>query len=80
MAPSLDGNGKNRSAELNLDRETFHALGMMTLDDVVEFQQENVKGRKYYYGILGKIEDLDMDALSKLGKVVVLSTEDIFGY
>lgn len=80
VAPSLDGNGKNRSAELNLDRETFHALGMMTLDDVVNFQQENVKGRKYYYGILGKIEDLDMDALSKLGKVVVLSTEDIFGY
>lgn len=80
VAPSLDGNGKNRSAELNLDRETFHALGMVTLDDVVKFQQENVKGRKYYYGILGKIEDLDMDALSKLGKVVVLSTEDIFGY
>ena len=39
-----------------------------------------MKGRKYYYGVLGKIEDLDMDALNKLGKVVVLTTEDIFGY
>ena len=36
--------------------------------------------RTYRYGILGKIEDLDMEALSKIGKVVVLTTEDIFGY
>ncbi len=80
IAPSLDGGGKNRSAGLNLDRATFEALPGLTLADVVKFQQENVKGRKYYYGVLGKIEDLDMDALNKLGKVVVLTTEDIFGY
>ncbi len=80
LAPSLDGNGKNRSAGLDLDRETFEALPALTLDDIVKFQQENVKGRKYYYGILGKIEDLDMDALGKLGKVVILTPEDIFGY
>lgn len=80
IAPSLDGNGKNRSAGFNLDRATFEALPGMSLSDVVKFQQDNVKGRKYYYGILGKIEDLDMDSLNKLGKVVVLTTEDIFGY
>jgi len=80
LAPSLDGGGKNRSAGYDLDRATFEALPDMTLDDVVKFQQENVKGRKYYYGILGKIEDLDMEALGKLGKVVILTREDIFGY
>ena len=46
----------------------------------MKFQQENVKGRVYHYGILGKIEDLDMDALNKLGRVVILTPEDIFGY
>ena len=65
---------------MNLDRETFNALPAMTMADIVKFQQDNVKDRKYYYGILGKVEDLDMDSLSKLGKVVVLTTEDIFGY
>ena len=80
IAPSLDGNGRNRSAGMNLERETFNALPSMTMDHLVKFQQENVKGNKYYYGILGKIEDLDMEALNKLGKVVILSTEDIFGY
>lgn len=80
IAPSLDGGGKNRSAGLNLDRETFNALPSLTMADIVKFQQDNVKDRKYYYGVLGKVEDLDMDSLSKLGKVVVLTTEDIFGY
>lgn len=61
-------------------RDTFEALHSMTLEDIVKFQQQNVKGRTYYYCILGDVEDLDMDALKKLGKVVVLTQEDIFGY
>ncbi len=58
----------------------FEALPSLTLEDIVKFQKENVKGRTYYYCILGDIEDLDMDALSKLGKVVILTPEQIFGY
>lgn len=61
-------------------REVFEALPGMTLEDVVKFQKDKVKGRTYYYCILGDIEDLDMDSLSKLGKVVVLTPEQIFGY
>lgn len=61
-------------------REVFEALPSLTLEDIVRFQKENVKGRTYYYCILGDIEDLDMDVLSKLGKVVILTPEQIFGY
>lgn len=61
-------------------RDVFEALPSLTLEDIVNFQKENVKGRTYYYCILGDIEDLDMDYLKKLGKVVVLTQEDIFGY
>ena len=80
LAPSLDGGGKNRSAGLNRDRQLFEALPSMTLDGLVKFQQSNVKGKNYRYGILGKTEDLDLDAISKLGRVVTLTTEQIFGY
>ncbi len=80
LAPSLDGNGKNRSAGLNLDRQLFEALPSMTLDGLVEFQQGNIKGKNYRYGILGKTEDLDLDAISQLGRVVILTPEQIFGY
>ncbi len=61
-------------------REVFETLPTLTLDNIVKFQKDNVKGRTYYYCVLGDIEDLDMDVLKKLGKVVVLTQEDIFGY
>ena len=61
-------------------REVFETLPTLTLDDVVKFQKDNVNGRTYYYCVLGDIEDLDMDVLKKLGKVVVLTPEQIFGY
>lgn len=80
LAPSLAGNGKNRSAGLNRDRQLFEALPGMTLEGLVEFQQKNVKGKNYRYGILGKTEDLDLDAISRLGRVVLLTPEQIFGY
>lgn len=70
--------------DLGVDHDTnadvFKALPTTSLADIIAFQQNNVKGRKYSYAILGKIEDLDIDALRKLGRVVILSTEDIFGY
>lgn len=61
-------------------RDVFDALPSMTLEDVANFQKDKVKGRTYYYCILGDIEDLDMDSLNKLGKVVILTQEEIFGY
>lgn len=69
--------------DLGLDTDSriavYQALPEITLDDVKAFQEKNVKGRTYYYAILGDTADLDMEALSKLGKVVVLTTEEIFG-
>lgn len=61
-------------------KDVFDALGTTTLDDVVKFQKDNVAGRVYYYGILAKPENIDIEALKKLGKVVILTQEDIFGY
>lgn len=62
------------------NKALFLALPGTTIEDVVKFQEKNVKNNVYNYAILGNIEDLDMEALNKLGKVVVLSLEDIFGY
>ena len=58
----------------------YNDVQNMTLKDVMDFQQKWVKDRTYYYGILGDKKDLDMEALKKMGPVVELKTEDIFGY
>ncbi len=52
----------------------------LTLQDVAKFQQEWVKNRTYHYAILGNKKDLDMESLGKIGPVIELTTEDIFGY
>lgn len=73
-----------QARRLGLDTEERHlvydALQGMTLDDVVRFQQSTVKDGVYHYGILGDPEDLDLEALGKIGRVVILTPEQIFGY
>jgi predicted Zn-dependent peptidase len=64
----------------DLSADLFAQLPNLTLQDVINYQQSEVKDRKYTYAILGNIEDLDIDSLKKIGRVVILSLEDIFGY
>ena len=58
----------------------YNDLPGMTLQDVVNFQQQWIKGRTFHYAILGDKKDLDLNALRKIGPITELTTEDIFGY
>ena len=74
-----------RCRELGLDkplvnRDLFEKIQKMTMDDVVAYQQEWVKDRKYFYGILGDKNDIDLGFLQTLGPVKTLTQEEIFGY
>jgi predicted Zn-dependent peptidase len=62
------------------NRELYERIPAYTLDDVKRFQQQYIKDKPYTYCILGDTKDLDFDALGRLGKVTVLSQEEIFGY
>ena len=62
------------------NKRFYNEVQSLTLDDVMKFQQKNIKGRIYNYGILGDIKDLDLEGLKKLGTVKTLTTEEIFGY
>ncbi len=58
----------------------YEGVRSLTLDDVISFQQEFIKGRAYSYCILGDEGDLDMRYIGSLGKVKHLTQKDIFGY
>ncbi|MCQ2167995.1 MAG: insulinase family protein [Bacteroidales bacterium] len=64
----------------DIDKDIYEKAGSMTLDDVVKFQQENVRDRKYTICILGRDSDFDMEGISKFGTIKKLTTEEIFGY
>ena len=64
----------------DINKTIYNGTKALTLDDVVKFQQEFIKGRPYTYCILGDKNDLNMKYLRSLGKIKYLSQEEIFGY
>ena len=60
--------------------ESYNKISNMTIKDVKEFQEKYIKNKHYTYCILGDTNDLDMEALKKIGTVTILKQEDVFGY
>lgn len=73
-------NAKRLGIDYDMDKVIYEKVQDLTLDDVVKFQEENVKGRKYTICILGRESDFDFNGLSKFGEIKKVSTEEIFGY
>ena len=71
-----------REMGVGVDRNkaVYDAVQGMTLADVKAAQEKWVKNRKYVYGILGDIQDLDLNYLKTLGPIRTVSQEEIFGY
>ena len=72
------------AAELGHDsdpRKTlFEKVPSLTFDELGKFQRDNIAGRHYNFAILADLDDIDIEALRAMGRVVILTTEDIFGY
>ena len=64
----------------DINKDVFEKVQNYTLDDVVKFQQEMIKDRKYRIMILGRSGEMDLKSLSSFGKVKEVTTEEIFGY
>ena len=68
--------GQNVDSRIKL----YNDVQNMTLQDVIDYQNKWIKGRTYTYCILGDKKELDINALKKVGPVIELKQEDIFGY
>ena len=69
-----------RGIDYDINERIYEALPNITLQDIVNFEQEQMANKTYRYVILGDEKELDMDALQQLGTVRRLTTEEIFGY
>ena len=63
-----------------LNKQNFAAFQKLTMNDLVNFQKQYIKGQKKSYLILGKESEIDFTRLSKFGKVKKLTLDEIFGY
>ncbi len=61
-------------------KELFEKIPNMTLSHVKNFQSKYIKDKPLTYCILGDTKDLDMKTLNEIGKVTILTQEEIFGY
>jgi len=61
-------------------KENFEKIPTMTLETAKAFQQKYIKDKPLTYCILGDTKSLDIKSLEKIGKVTILSQEEIFGY
>ena len=71
---------KRLGLEKDLAEATYQAIQQLQLKDIVAFEQANMANKPFRYIILGDEQELDMEALGKIGPIRRLSLEEIFGY
>jgi predicted Zn-dependent peptidase len=67
-------------ANRDLRQDIYQTIEKAEASDLIDFQRNHVKGRHYSWLVLGERERIDFKYLQKIGKVVELSLEEVFGY
>ena len=71
---------KRLGIDYDINEKIYEKVPNLTLQDIVKFEKENIANKPYRYVILGDENELDMEAIGKMGAIKKLSTEEIFGY
>lgn len=66
--------------DYDLRKDIYDEISVLTLEDLTNFYNTQMKPLTYNTAIMGKRENLDMNALSKMGDFQELTLEEIFGY
>ncbi|TMM57433.1 insulinase family protein [Maribacter algarum] len=71
---------KKRGMTENNKKEMYEAIQNMTIEDLRNFFNENIKGSNYDLMVIGNKKDVDIKALEKFGKVKELDVDYLFNY
>ncbi|MDP2453206.1 MULTISPECIES: pitrilysin family protein [unclassified Kaistella] len=73
-------NLKKLGVDYDLRKDIYREVEKLSLADLTNFYDSQMKPLKYNTAIIGKKENLNMDALNKMGKFHEVTLEEIFGY
>ena len=71
---------KKLGFDYDIRKDTYARIQNLTLEGTNDFFNKEVKTKKYNTAIIGKKENLDFEALKKLGEVQEVTLEEIFNY
>jgi predicted Zn-dependent peptidase len=71
---------KKRGLDYDVRKVIYEKAKALTIKDLHQFFDTHVKGKKYAYLVIGKKEDLNLDALKRLGPVQEIDLKELFGY
>ncbi len=69
-----------RGIDYDYREEMYNEIQNMTMKDIGNFFDTNVKGQDYSVSVIGNKKDLDMKTLSKLGEVHEMNIDYLFNY
>ncbi|MGV4414222.1 M16 family metallopeptidase [Chryseobacterium sp. T1] len=64
----------------DIRKDTYAEIQSLTLPQLTNFYNSEIKPLKYNTAIIGKKENLDMGAINKMGDFKEVTLEEIFGY
>lgn len=71
---------KNRGIDYDLNKLLYESIPSLQMKDILNFEQQNVKGKPMRYYILGNEKELDIPALEKIAPIKRVTLEEVFGY
>jgi predicted Zn-dependent peptidase len=71
---------KEQGISMSDIEEKYKMVKNMTMDDLQEFFNQNIKGEQYDVMVIGDKNTIDMKALSKLGEIEEMDIDYIFNY
>ena len=61
-------------------KDIYEGIQDLTFEDIRQFFNTHIKGKKYRIAVLGSSKQIDLKLLEKFGKVNQVTNEDIFPY
>ena len=71
---------QKQGIDYDANKKLYEQLPSLTLQDITNFEKQNIVGKPYRMIILGDEKNLDMKSLEKIAPIKRLSQEEIFGY
>ena len=71
---------KKLGISYDLRKDMYHEIEKLTLKDLTDFYNSNIKPMDFNVAIIGKRENLNLEAVKKMGDYRELSLEEVFGF